>query len=321
PGGGVARYYRADLAQNVPVSTEITGYAVSGFVEFEERTGDARYLDAASRAARFLAGAWDRSGEAFPFELSPQPAAYFFDTGIVIRGLLRLWRRTEDNEWLDLAARAGLALARDFRDGEGRWHPILDLRTKAPAPRDARWSRSPGCYQLKSALAWNDLFLGTGDSRFCGWYEEALRDALRTHETFLPGAPEEERVMDRLHAYCYFLEGLLPRLDRDECAAAAREGIERVAGHLRQIGTRFARSDVYAQLARMRLLTGQDADEDARRLAAFQARSDDPRVDGGFHFARRGDGLVPHINPVSTVFAVQALEMQSDAQAGWQSLI
>ena len=30
--GGVARYYRTDVRRNLPVSTEITGYAASAFV-------------------------------------------------------------------------------------------------------------------------------------------------------------------------------------------------------------------------------------------------------------------------------------------------
>ena len=53
-------------------------------------------------------------------------------------------------------------------------------------------------------------------------------------------------VMDRLHAYAYFLEGLVPVLARRECAAAMASGIERVARLLREIAPVFARSDVYA---------------------------------------------------------------------------
>jgi hypothetical protein len=37
--------------------------------------------------------------------------------------------------------------------------------------------------------------------------------------------------------------------------------------------------------------------------------SDDRRVDGGFTFGTHQDQAIPHVNPVSTAFAVQALHM------------
>ena len=38
--------------------------------------------------------AWDARLRVFPFECSERPLAYFFDSGIIIRGLLSLWRVT-----------------------------------------------------------------------------------------------------------------------------------------------------------------------------------------------------------------------------------
>ena len=67
--------------------------------------------------------------------------------------------------------------------------------------------------------------------------------------------------------------------------------------YLREIAPEFVRSDVYAQLLRAR---GRDCGE-AAALAEFQAES------GAFLFGRRGGQLIPHENPVSTAFAVQAL--------------
>ena len=52
--GGVARYYRQDLARNAHVSTEITGYAVSALVYLHQRTGRGDFLEAAARGAGYL---------------------------------------------------------------------------------------------------------------------------------------------------------------------------------------------------------------------------------------------------------------------------
>jgi len=314
----VARYYRSDLGQNVRVSTEITGYAVSALLFFHQRTGDAAYLDAALRAARFLTReAWDAKLRTFPFELpSDNPRfAYFFDCGIIVRGLLCAWRVTQETEFRDVAIAAGRGMLRDFPGPDGI-HPILALPEKRPLAWEPRWSASPGCYQLKSAMAWDELFEVTGESAFLRGYESALEAALENDREFLLCEPDQLRVMDRLHAYGYFLEGLLPVLDRPQCAQAFQGGIDRMGRLLREIAPVFARSDVYAQLLRARLLgealgitpplDNAAAAEEAAQAASFQIDS------GGFLFGRKQGAALPFVNPVSTAFCVQALALWDD---------
>jgi hypothetical protein len=152
-----------------------------------------------------------------------------------------------------------------------------------------------------------------------------VASSLVTHETFLPGDPEGAGVMDRLHAYSYFLEGLLPRAAEARCAAALREGIDRLAGRLEDLAPRFERSDVYAQLLRVRLFADwagvlpveqKAAAFEAAQLAGFQRRHSDARIDGGFCFGRRGQDWLPYMNPVSTGFGLQALAMWQQHLAG-----
>jgi hypothetical protein len=323
----VARYYLADAQENRAISTEITGYAISALVYLYSLTHDERYLGAAASSAQFLKrSAWDSALGLFPFEYEAAgPAlAYFFDSGIIVRGLLALFRVTGDRELLEIAKVCGRSMAQDFAASDSKFHPILRLPEKAPMPRGEQWSRQPGCYQLKAALGWLDLYKETGDAEFLKWYEDLLATSLGTHQSFLPGAAGD-LVMDRLHAYCYFLEGILPRADQPEIVRALTEGVGRVAGHLREIGPRFGRSDVYAQLLRLRLLVesagGAPVDRlaatsEAEKLASFQLDHADRRIRGGFFFARRGDQLQPHVNPVSTAFGTQALMMWEQYLAG-----
>jgi len=326
PSGGVARYYRSDLQRNHSVSTEITGYAVSTLVYLHSLTGDPQLLERARSAACFLVNAWDSTISAIPFELDPADATYYFDCGIIVRGLLAAWRATGAYQFRETAAAIGSGMLRDFSAADGGFHPILGLPAKTPAPRDAdRWSRCPGCYQLKSAMAWYDLGEATGAIEFRSAYEDAVQFALRTCGSFLPGHSESAKVMDRLHAYAYFLEGLLPLATRPDCARALDHGIARVAEFLRQIAPEFERSDVYAQLLRIRIyadsagvapLDRAAAEWEAARLAEFQAESPDPRIAGGFYFGRRASDRMPYLNPVSTAFALQALALWDDFRHG-----
>jgi len=324
--GGVARYYRSDLGQNAPVSTEITGYAVSALLFFHERTGQVEYQDAALQAARFLTRtAWNAKLETFPFEHSvngdrSRALAYFFDCGIIVRGLLAAWRASTEHEFRDTAIAAGRAMLKDFQRGDAI-HPILALPGKQPLPHETNWSASPGCYQLKSAMGWQELFEATGEMEFFRAYELAVAAALASEYDFLPGETNREKVMDRLHAYAYFLEGLSPMLHRSDCAHAFREGIDRIAAYLREIAPLFARSDVYAQLLRARLLgeafgvislDHAAAAQEAVQSATFQISSPDARVAGGFSFGRKCGEAMPFVNPVSTAFCVQALAWWDD---------
>jgi hypothetical protein len=325
--GGVSRYYLTDSYRNLAASTEITGYTISALIYLHTVTGDARYLDRAVSAARFLTQtAWDRTSRVMPFEIEPSAFTYFFDCGIIVRGLLSVWRITRDAEYLEVAIAVGESMRRDFVSHDGSYHPILALPKKTPIDRDPlRWSRTATCYQLKSAMAWWDLHEATGDPNFAEPYERMLEAGLRSYASFLPGHPQRIKVMDRLHAFAYFLEGLLPRAGDLRCAAALREGLALTAFHLRDIAPEFARSDVYAQVLRVRLfadvlgvapLDRDAATWEAERLAEFQVADSDPRIDGGYRFGRRSDAWLPYVNPVSAAFASQALEMWETRGAG-----
>ena len=284
-------------------------------------TGQEAYLGAAVRAARYLiTQAWDASSCTFPFEPGSR-FAYFFDVGIIVRGLMAAWRVTGEEDFLSRAREGSLSLAFDFM-GEGVFHPVISLPEKQPLPHEPRWSRSPGCYQLKSALAWRE----TGDPKALRLYEALLAYSLATHEAFLSNEVDREKQMDRLHAYCYFLEGLLPVMDREEVGPVLSSGLCVAARLFREIAPDFERSDVAAQLLRVRLIAHHGGDfpldeeaasEEAARASSFQDLSvTDRRLRGGFYFGRKRTALLPYSNPVSTAFCLQALELWEQHRAG-----
>ena len=131
--------------------------------------------------------------------------------------------------------------------------------------------------------------------------------------------------MDRLHAYSYFLEALLARSERAEVREALGVGIGRVAHYLRAIGPRFERSDVCAQLLRVRLLANalgavaidaQAAEYEAAHCASHQRFGGPPIIDGGYGFGTRDGVALPYMNPVSTAFCMQATQWWSDWKNG-----
>ena len=151
----------------------------------------------------------------------------------------------------------------------------------------------PGCYQLESRVS-----LAGGGRNYrrrisARSVSGNVECSARIYRGFLPGAINRLRMMDRLHAYCYFLEGISPMLTLADCREAWSQAADAIACRLRKIAPEFVRWDVYAQLLRARLLGAtvvpldlKAAGEEADALVSFHAVSDDPRVDGSFLFGR-----------------------------------
>lgn len=330
PNGGVSRYRLTDRFENLPVSTEITGYVVSGYCYLFEQSGNERYLDAARRAAEFLLHeAWDPMASSMPFELGASARySYFFDCGIIARALLYFYRVDRSERFLAAARDIGIAMSRDFKSLSGAFHTIILLPCKDPAPYEAWWSRMPGAFQLKAALAWHELGVETGEPQFAEMYEQMLDFALRQYRVTLDVESDELKKMDRLHAWAYFLEGLQPVASRPNVVGVLRDALVEGEKLREKLAPMFLRSDVCAQLLRVKLLSGGvAAPGEVERIESFQYATDDASLKGGYAFGRRDGVMTAHVNPVSTVFCLQALSYVRRAagdgldHANWLNLI
>ena len=190
--GGVARYYRSDLGQKCcrsPPRSPATRSALC-CSSINGRATPA-YLDAGLRAARFLTRiAWDARLGTFPFELNgacaDRASRISSIVGSSCAGCCTLGASPK-------IPNSGMRLLR----ADERCWPIFPRRVgcirffccrrSARWSWEPRWSASPGCYQLKSAMAWQELFEVTGESAFQRGYESALQAALENDPEFLPG--------------------------------------------------------------------------------------------------------------------------------------
>ena len=339
--GGVARFYSADVQEYRDISTQSTAFLISTFLRLGDHSRDFAPQEALRAGGFLLDRAFHRSKELFAHEVydegrSPSARAYFFDCSIIIRSLVDLWRATEEAAYLECAERCGFALQNLMSRMDGSFFPVYDFSRDQAIDDGETWSTQPEVYQLKASLALQGLTDATGLPEFVAMSETLRRWCLKRHESFVPDFGDSEERMSRLHAYCYFLEGLLQEAGQDtDCSRTLQWGILCVENLVEEIGPAFQRSDVLAQLLRLRFyadtfgvmeIDHAAAESAVAALTEFQQQSSDPRVDGGFAFARRDGEIVRHINPVSTVLAVQALTMWESAEQGafqdlWNVLI
>ncbi len=223
PDGGVHRWYNALEDYYAPTTTELTGYTIGAL----SLVGG--YEKAIEKGVNFLARAWNPVVRLMPYELD-SPWSYRFDTAIIARSLktagygsTSLYRRCVES----LDCFTGDSVVIRFDGG-----------VKMPAPR---WSTLPGPHQLKTCLVWHD------ERPEWDHEAEAKRVGLSVGPFILCSNGNLRDHIDRLHPYCYYLEGLLPlfekvrlRLDCGIDFVAHRQGV-------------ITRSDVLAQLLRIRI--------------------------------------------------------------------
>ena len=338
--GGVSRFYHTQASKYASVSTAATSYFICGLLQSSEIDPDAA-VERALGAGRFLMDdAFDDEVGLFRHEVVEegelQPWSYLLDSTAGLRALIDLWKATQEPAYAEQAERCGIAIKEHLSRMDGSFFPVFDLGRQMPYEADEPWWQQPGVYHLKSALAFRLLAEAVGLYEFKAMSEDLLQWCLKRHEGFAEPEPTSEMTMSRLHAYCYFLEGLLPEAGLDPDASRALQfGILEIENLSQDVGHEFQRCDVLAQLLRLRLfadrlgimeLDYQQAGNEAAAIEEFQRQSSDPTIDGGFAFARKDSHLTPDGNTAATIFSLQALQMWEEASTGgfrrsWETLI
>jgi len=120
-----------------------------------------------------------------------EPLSFFFDSGIIVRGLLSIWRATRHALYLDTASEMCLG------NGETLWQtrtttfiPVLCLPDKAPLDPGSPLVAKSGLLSTESRLGMHELYEITGAQEQEQLYRRMLAYSLRAHEQFLPGDPD-----------------------------------------------------------------------------------------------------------------------------------
>lgn len=326
--GSFNAWFNPNARTHTYAYTEISGYALTSLAHLHDEFKDTEFLRRAEYAAEWLLSIQTPDG-AFPTAFykvhdAPQkPNEYHtFDVGMVLNGLLNLYRATKEKKYLDAAKRAGDWLASLVRSTGSLPATVGDegdVKDHA-----GTWSTQSGPYHTKNVIGLLNLYDITKDEA----YKKAavsLSEYALTRQT-----PEGQFLTygelwgTNLHPHLYTAEGLYVAgeyLEDKRYTEAARraatwaldnmkDGI--VPRHKQNESLNYnERADVLAQAYRMGRLVSPDHPQLnalLEKLTEYQSLGDDSRQYGGFLFGKSSAGdALPHVNAWVTMFMLQAL--------------
>ena len=232
--GGVASLYDVRAGEWGPAYPETTGYIIPTFYDFAASSQDDSYRQRALRMAEWLLPLQLESG-AFPIgPLWPgwERKPIVFDTGQIMFGLLRTYKETGRNEFLEAARRAGDWLS-EIQDEDGSWRQHTSLEYVHTYNTRVAWAvlllaEATGAEQYRDTAVKNISWALTQQTAD-GWFQ---------HMEFRPEEPP------LTHTIAYTIRGILEcglSLENQEMIQAAQRAANALRDRQKQDGYLRAR--------------------------------------------------------------------------------
>ena len=195
--------------------SEISGYLVTHMCFMYEYTGKKLFLKSAVNSADWLINfAQDPSGgfkclflldKKININFKSQQT-YSFDNGVIINGLINLYKITKHKKYLLSATKCANWIVDKAQKKNGEIKPIYDLKKKIFIKNKSKWSWSSGSYHAKISIGLLNLYSVNKNKKFLisskKIFKSSLKKQIKTGE-FL-----STNFSTNLHPHCYSAEGL-----------------------------------------------------------------------------------------------------------------
>ena len=347
--GSINAWFETDTESYPFVYSEITGYWVTLLCTLYHLHGNQLYLERAQAAGEWLLRTTHEPNGGFRclYPLKPsrfnfkQEQIYAFDVGMVLNGLVELYRATRQERFLASAVTAGDWLVYSAQKPNGSFYPVFQIDDEKFFESDKEWSTTSGSYHAKNAIGLLNLADLTHKQKYRDAAVKICDFALGCQKTSGRFVSFLSRGGTNAHPHCYSCEGLwvagryLEREDYLEASARGTQWLLDMQSEEGYIPRRFLddqpiyheRVDAISQTLRLAVLhlaqgtLHESYRRRAERLVPIilrnQAKTDDVRSNGGLYFGRSNKGeVIPHVNSWVTAFASQALRLYRDSLEG-----
>jgi len=335
--GGFNCWFNLDK-KNYPFTySEITGYGITTLLYLYKRTKNKKFLDRAAIAAEWITtAAMESSGavktryyydktDANPTYSFDNKIIYAFDTGMVLNGMINLFKTTKSEKFLDAAIKIAEFLL-TMQKSDGTFFSMHDANTGRSYNADDKWSATSGSYHAKISIGLLNVFEATNDNKFKSSAEKICKASIKSQKS--DGRFASLNNTTHLHPHSYSIEGLTYAHNFFTHHKFINSAVAAIGWALSKqlssggLSTSFSgkidtneRTDILAQVLRMAtFMIRQDYLSDdykenllklKNRLLQFQNNSE-PHA-GGFFYGYEAGTKINHINSWCSMFGLQAL--------------
>lgn len=333
--GGFYAWYDLEKQSYSFLYSEITGYAITTLLFLHKTRNDERCLEKAIKAATWINSQASCASGAVRtrlYEDDDQADSQYsfcgdnvfsFDMGMVLYGMINLYKATGDETYLESSQRMADFLLGNMRKEDGSFYPICSAETLLKQESFDKWSNQSNSFHAKICLGLVDLYDITRESSYIDAVNRICDFALSRQEACGRFVTNQEDGTTHLHPHCYSAEGLLYAggyMNSDKFINAAERATAWIYDNVTEgkidelydpgpdCFNDFQRSDVLAQSLRLGAVFGADTGkmEGLRSyLLKHQYLGDHDGQTGGFFYCKKGKDL----NSWCTMFGLQALAM------------
>ena len=165
--GSVNAWYDPKKKKYSFVYSEINGYFMTMMVFLYKRTGEKKYLDKGLEAAKWLiSNAQEKDGGfrcLFLIDKNSSHAhkkdqIYSFDNGVIINGLVSLYKETKKPYLIKSAEKCGNWIINFCIDNNNLVKPVYEIEQNKFFESDKEWSTTSGSYHTKISIGLANLY-------------------------------------------------------------------------------------------------------------------------------------------------------------------
>ena len=347
--GSVNAWYDPQKKKYSFVYSEINGYFMTMMVFLYKRTGEKKYLDRGLEAAKWLiSNAQEKNGGfrcLFLIDKNSSHAhkkdqIYSFDNGVIINGLVSLYKETKKSFLIKSAEKCGNWIINYCIDNNSLVKPVYEIEQNKFFESDKEWSTTSGSYHTKISIGLANLYSIVKKNKYLEAAKKICNSSIKFQKKngrFLSFPFKGGTIA---HPHCYSAEGLWvlgaylknkKYLNSSEKATKWIMSKQNSSGRIPRlflINTSIYHERIDAIAQTIRLIFLSTFNKDKKKLLVSEDKlkkllkimlkyqnlnTNNPKIKGSFSWGKKSDGVIlKHSNSWVTFFAIQALFFYKD---------
>jgi hypothetical protein len=347
--GSVNAWYDPQKKKYSFVYSEINGYFMTMMVFLYKRTGEKKYLDKGLEAAKWLiSNAQEKNGGfrcLFLIDKNSNHAhkkdqIYSFDNGVIINGLVSLYKETKKSFLIKSAEKCGNWIINFCIDSNNLVKPVYEIEQNKFFESDKEWSTTSGSYHTKISIGLANLYSIIKKKKYLEASKLICNSSLKFQQRNGRFLSFPFKGGTNAHPHCYSAEGLwvigtfLKNKKYLKSSELATRWIVSKQNSIGKIPRLFLintsiyheRIDAIAQTIRLIFLSTFNKNEKQVKinkdklnkllkimLKYQNSNSKNPKIKGSFSWGKKSNGAeLKHPNSWVTFFAIQSLFFYKD---------